>query len=382
MRNTTLIRRNLFRHPMRLILLMTVCVVAFVLFGVLVTVQTSLSASNAGAAERLVVSNKVSFTQPLPAACIERLRGSGLVRDLSYTSWFGGYFDVPDNFLAVFAVEPSSYLRLYPELGLTPQAKARFLAERDTMIIGKSVADRFGWNVGDRVSISSNIFMHRDGRNRWPLTVAGIYENLDKASADQAIYIHHGYLNDTRRFFGDKIGSLIVKPAAALSPTVAARQIDALFENTDDETRTVTELQFTAEFIEQFGNIRLIVLAVVGAGMASILLIFGNAMLASVRARGRELAVMRALGFSRSRLAALLLMEAVTVTGLGALLGLGISRAVVGVLSSTPTFAALDMGASVWMAGLLVALGLGAIVAALPIEHARSLSVADVLSKV
>ena len=367
---------------MRLILLMTVCVVAFVLFGVLVTVQTSLSASNTDAAERLVVSNKVSFTQPLPSAYIERVRGSGLVRDLTYTSWFGGYFDVPDNFLAVFAVEPASYLRLYPELSLTSQARMRFVTEPDTMLIGKSIATRFGWNVGERVSISSNIFTQRDGRNRWPLTVAGIYENLDQAGADQAIYIHHDYLNDTRRFFVDKIGSLIVKPSAALGATNAAQKIDALFENSDDETRTVTELQFTAEFIQQFGNIRLIVLAVVGAGMLSILLIFGNAMLASVRARGKDLAVMRAFGFSRSRLAALLLTEAVTVTGLGALLGLGISRLVVGVLSSTPTFAALEMGATVWLAGLLVALGLGAIVAALPIEHARSMSVADVLSKV
>ncbi len=323
----TLIRRNLTRKPLRTTLTLIAVLTAFLLFGLLKTVETALnSGSDLAAADRLVVINKVNFTQPLPISYIDRIRKVDWVKAITWADWIGAYWRDEREVFVAFAVDPESYLAVYPELKVGDEDRERWLADRQGALIGRKLAERYGWKVGDRIPIRSQIWIRQDtGEKTWEVNIDGIFDADDPRIDTGYMLMHWTYLNEGRSFARDTFGWAIIRTTGAEVNERVAREIDRMFENSPFRTRTDTEAAFSKAFLEMFGDIGLIITSVVGAAMFTILMIAGTTMMLAVRERTREIAVLRTLGFRPDEVFRMVLWEAAVIAFGGGLAGMAVS---------------------------------------------------------
>ncbi|MFZ5609076.1 MAG: ABC transporter permease [Pseudomonadota bacterium] len=352
-----LIWKNAARKKLRLVLTVISIFTAFLIYGILGSFQNSLDAGIdvASGANRLVTVNKITFIQPLPYAYVGKVKAMEGVAGVTYAVWFGGYYQDPQRLLAVFGVDPESYLAAYPELVLTPEERKAFLTDRRALLVGKKMADRFGWKVGETIPIQSNIWSDADGSQTWDFIVAGIFTANDDKIDTSYLLFHYDYLNERRRFARDTIGWLIVTTTTPAANDAVAKAIDLEFSNAPTQTKTDTEKAFNQSFVKQFGNIGLIVVSVTGAAFFTILLIAGNTMMLSVRERTPEIAVMKTLGFDNGRIFRLVIFEALFVTALGALPALALASLMLQGLSA----AMAGMMPPMFMTGAMFAKAVG-----------------------
>jgi putative ABC transport system permease protein len=382
MNSLTLVRKSLLRKKLRFTLLHVVVLVAFLLFGLLASVQHYMSgASLAGAGQRLIVANAINITRPVPYRYVAEVRALPGVAEASELSWFGGYYRESKNFLASYAVDPQRLLRLYPELGLGQAQRASFVGERRGILVGRATAAKYGWTEGQRVSLTSSIFSNTDGGRNWDFVISGIFTNSKPGGDEQSVYLRYDYFNDSRAQGRDQIGSIVLAPTQAGQAEALARSIDAHFQNSSAATSTMSEAQFSRAFLAQFGDIAMVVNIVVGTGLVTMLLVLGNTLMMNVRARTREIAVLKALGFSQRRILGLVGGEALSLVGSGALVGLVLASALMAVLRHIPSFSSLVMPPSVWLAGAAAALVIGTLCAAPPALRALRINVAAGLRK-
>lgn len=380
-----LIRKNLFRKPLRTTLLIISIFIAFFIFGMLTGFLDSFNrTSDSGAANRIVVTNKINFTQPLPISYVARVQSAPGVTATTYATWFGGFFQEPRNFLPTFAVEPVSYLAVYADqIKLTEAEKETFRTDRRAIIVGRDHAEQFGWKVGQQVPISSNIFSQRDGRKSWDFVIAGIFDGVKPTDPTSGVYVNYQYFNESRSFGQDLIGQVIVMTPSADQNEAIGRQIDALFANSPYETATQDERAFNRSFIQQLGDLTFIITMVVGAAFAAILMIVGNTMVSAVRERTREIGVMKTLGFSSPRVLRMVLTESMALALIGALLGLLAAAGALYGLNSVfqGGFGSFSMSPFVFGAGLLLGMLLGLVTGALPALNALNLKIVDALGR-
>jgi putative ABC transport system permease protein len=383
MNDFTLVRKNLFRRKLRAILLIIVIFIAFLIFGVLAALQSAFDApAGSAGANRLVVNNKINFTQPLPLAYVQRVAAIPGVEKVSHNSWFGGFYQEPRNALPVFAVDPVSYLAMYPDLKLSPAATKLFTTERSALLVGSSVAERFGLKEGQRIALSSNIYSQRDGRRSWDFVIAGIVTGEDNAPSS-IVLLNYDYFNESRSFGRDSIGQVLVKTTDPSRNDAVMAAIDAQFANSPNETSTVTEEAFAKAFVGQLGNISLIITLVVSAAFVTILLIVGNTLVAAIRERTKEIAVFKTLGFSNSRILKMVLSESILLTVIGGLLGMAAAFAAVKVLQTIlrGTIDGVTMGPLVWAQGVGIMVALGLITGAIPAFNAMRLNIVTALGR-
>lgn len=317
-----LVRKNLFRKKLRTILTVVAIFIAFAIFGVLATFQNAMNAGvDTAGADRLMVTNKINFTLQMPIAYVQRTRSVEGIKLVSHADWFGGYFRDPRIFFAAIAVDPPTYLQIYPEYLLPPEHRQAFLSNRTTLVAGKAVADQFGWKVGDRIPLKSNIFQQKDGSDTWDFTLVGIIKGESTRIDTNFVIFHYDYFKDTRSFGGDTIGWMIIQTQSPKDNTRVMKEVDSLFANSPFETETQTEQAFAKAFIEQAGDLGFIITAVVGAAFATILLIVGNTMMLTVRERTNEIAVMKTIGFTSERIFALVIGESLLLAVIGGALG-------------------------------------------------------------
>jgi putative ABC transport system permease protein len=381
----TLMRKNLFRRKLRAILMMVSILIAFAIFGVLAAFYAGFTAGeDVAAADRLVVVNKVNFTQPLPVSYYNRVRTVEGVRQVTHANWFGGYYQDPKNVLVVFAVEPETYMDIYArDFEISPQARAAFLRERTGALVGETMARKWGWKVGDRVPIASNIFSQRSGGHTWDFTIVGIMKGKTEKTAADVMWFQYDYFDETRSFGKDTIGWLVLQTASPAENDGVAKAIDAMFVNSTAETSTDTEKAFNKAFTAQFGNIALIVFLVVGAAFVTILMIVGNTMALSIRERTREIGVLKTLGFSGPHIFALVLGESVLLALLGGMPGLALAWAATAALRPSisnflPGFA---LNGTIAAQGAILMLVLGLITGFIPGLNAFRLRIAAALGR-
>jgi putative ABC transport system permease protein len=385
MNDFTFVRKNLFRRKLRAILMIVSILVAFLIFGVLAGVYASFTAGEDRAADdRLVVVNKVNFTQPLPIAYYNRVRSVAGVRQVAHANWFGGYYQDPKNFLIVMAVEPETYTDIFSrDFALGPEARQAFIRTRTGAIVGETMARKWGWKVGDRVPISSNIFSQRNGSHTWDLDIVGIFSGKIPQTDTNLMFFQYDYFDETRSFGKDTIGWLVLQTTNPAENDRVAKTIDGMFVNSTAETATDTEKAFNKAFAAQFGNIALIVILVVGAAFVTILMIVGNTMALTIRERTREIGVLKTLGFTGGRILRLVLGESLLLALLGGLPGLALAALVTVSLRPTvsnllPGFALTgDIAAEA--IGLMLALGL--ITGIIPALTAMRLKIATALGR-
>jgi putative ABC transport system permease protein len=328
-----LIWSNLWRRKLRTIFTLASTLVAFLLFGILGAVKTGFrSGVDVSGADRLMVTHKVSIIMPLPVSYGQRISGVKGVKEVTHANWFGGVYKEPKNFFPQMAVDPQTYLDLYPEIKLPPEQKTAWLADRQGAIVGRATADRFGWKVGDKIPIQATIYRRKDGSSNWEFNLDGIYDGAEKATDTSGFFFQYDYLKEASA--RDIVGWYIIRVADPSRSVEISRDIDTMFANSPEETKTSTEKAMATAFANQVGNIGALVTGIVSAVLFTMLLVVGNTMAQSVRERISELAVLKTLGFTRLQVLSLVLIESCAVAFLGGTLGVLLALAFIPVLGS------------------------------------------------
>jgi len=381
-----LVWSNLKRKKVRTIFTVLSVFVSFLLFGFLVAVDNAFTSGvDVAGADRLLTIHKVSLIQPLPFTYGERIKAVPGVAGVTFANWFGGIYQDPKNFFGQMAVDKDTFLDLYPEYRLTPEQKKAWLSDRAGVLVGRQLADRFGFKVGDRIPIQATIYRHPDGSNLWTFNVSGIYDGAEKATDTSSFYFRYDYLNEGMGGRLGIVGWYVVKIADPARAAEVAKRIDNLFANSPAETKTNTEKAFAQSFANQVGNIGAIVRWVLTAVFLIMLVVTGNTMAQAVRERTNELAVLKTLGFSRGRVLGLVLAESLAIAVLGGGLGL---LAAVGVFIPALGKALRSFLPVFFLPGeaLLVGVGLillfGAAAGLLPATQAMRLRIVDALRRV
>lgn len=313
-----LVLANLGRHKLRTLLTIASVTLALFLFASLRTVVTSLDASSeTGSAQRMIVQNATAFVIPLPMSYAARLASQPHVQSVTWANWFGGKYGDGKKFFAQFAIDPKSYLEMYPEIQVPDDQKQAFLNERSAALIGEGLVRSFGWKVGDNVTLQGTIFP-----GDWTFTVRGIYHPTVKEYGDESFMFHYDYLYEK---VPDRVtpGWFIMKIDDPSAAPAVARSIDDQFRNSSAPTKTGTEKAFAAGFASMWGNVKLLMGTIGMAVVFAILLVTANAMMMNQRERTSEVAVMKTIGFSDSRVFGLIIVEAAVISLTGAVLGLG-----------------------------------------------------------
>lgn len=379
-----LVWANLWRRKPRTILTMLSIVVAFLLYGLLQGVVAAFTAGvDIAGADRLITTGKYSLTQMQPIAYAGEIRSVPGVRQVAHQSWFGGIYQSERNFFAQFPTNAEPYFEIYPEVLLPADQKKAFLNTRTGAIVIKTLADRYGWKLGDRIPIQSTIWPKKDGSDVWEFDLVGIFDCKDGPTRAQHEYLlfHHEYFEQARAFGEGTVGWFITRVANPARNAEVSRKIDALFANSPAPTKTDSEKAFNQGFVKQFGNLQLILAAIMGAVIFTLLMLTGNTMMQSVRDRIPELAVLKTLGFSDTAVLGFVLAESLLLCLFAALIGLGLGAWLApSIGGSMPGFAGMKLTASAAVTGLLLAAALALVVGLPPALRAKRLNIIDALA--
>ncbi len=378
MKFARLVWANLWRRKGRTVLTLLSVAVAMFLFATLRSVLTTLAASEqVGSESRLVTRSAIGITFPLPEAYAGRLAATDGVSAVSWANWFGGIYINSQNFFAQFAVDADTYFPMYPEVRMPPEQLAAFMQERTAVVAGKGLMERFGWQLGQTITLQGTIFP-----GDWDFTIRAVYVPDNPSFGDENFFFHYDYLLErTGRFVTP--GWFILRLGDPSQAAAVSARIDEQFKNSRAPTKTETERAFQAGFVTMWGNVAFLVRAIGTAVFFAILLVAANTMMMAARERVHEVAVMKTLGFGDGLLSALVLVEAVLITGVGGLLGIAGARLLFG---ATRALSSILPGFAVaWSTvafGIAIAIGLGLASGAVPAWQAARLSVVQALRRV
>jgi putative ABC transport system permease protein len=264
-----------------------------------------------------VVTNATGLVFPLPLSYANRLKADKGIEAVSWANWFGGRYGDGKRFFAQFAVDPASYLAMYPEIVLPEDQKQAFLRERSSAIVGRRLLDVFGWKVGQNVTILGTIFP-----GEWTFTIRGAYTPTDPVINDDMLLFHHEYLEEKTGRPG-LAGWYVLQITDPNNTAGVSKLVDDQFRNSSAPTKTGTEQAFNASFATMWGNVSLLMGTIGMAVVFAILLVTANAMMMSARERTKEVAVLKTIGFTDRRLFGMVMLETGIITLTGAVIGLG-----------------------------------------------------------
>ena len=385
MKYLNLIWAALFRRKTRTIFTLLSVLAAFLLFGLLDSVRSAFAsaASSIVGVDRLVTVSRISFVLSLPKSLLARIAALPGVTEVTYANWFGGIYQDPKNFFANEAVA-ANFFELYPEWQLPAAQRAAFHATRTGAVAGESLARKFHWRLGDKIPLQATIFPQKGGGNTWTFDLVGIYRVTDPklTSEEDALFFNWDYFDEARAFGNGNVGWYILRVADPRAADQVAQAVDALSLNSDHETKTQTEQAFNAAFVSQYGDIGLIVGAIMGAVFFTLILLTGNTMAQAVRERIPELAVLKTIGFSNRSVLGLVLAESVLLILLGGVIGMLLAGVVVNAVRASvgTTVPMMPVDASIWLRAVLLMILIGLLVGALPARRGMRLRIVDALA--
>ncbi len=381
-----LVWSNLRRRKARTLFTLLSILIAFLLFAYLGAVRVAFRAGiDVAGADRLFTTHKTSIIQPLPFAYQERIAQVPGVTLVTHSTWFGGIYQNPNKgFQGVFQapVDPERYLAMYPEFRLPEEQKRAWIADREGAVVGRRTAERYGWKVGDRIPVQATIWRKQDGSRTWEFNLRGIYDGAEAGTDTTQFLFHYAYFDEARAFGQGIVGWYVVRIADPQQTAAISAAIDQLFENSPNETKTVTEKALAQSFADQIGDVGAIITWVLAAVFFTLLLVAGNTMAQSVRERTGELAVLKTLGYRNGTVLALVLAE----SGLYALVGggLGLGLGALAIAAGDPTGGFLPVfylpGRDAVMGALLV-VAMGLSTGLLPSLRAMRLEIVDALRR-
>ena len=317
-----LILKNAFRSKLRSTLTIAGIALAIIAFGFLRTVVEAWYAGvEASSASRLVTRNSISLIFPLPIAYKEKIRQIEGVATVSYGQWFGGIYIDQKNFFANFAIDPQSYLDLYPEYIITDEQKKAFLTDRKGAVAGRKLIERFEWKIGDNITLKGTIFP-----GDWEFVLKGVYKGRDKTTDESQFFFHWDYLNEIVRKTApgraDQVGFYLISVKDPAFAATVAEKTDRTFKNSLAETLTETERSFQLSFIYMTEAILFVIQLVSLIIIIIILAVVANTMAMSVRERLAEFAVFKTIGFGGGRITLLIFGESLLITTIGCIIGI------------------------------------------------------------
>lgn len=320
-----LLFRNAFRHRLRTFLTILGMTVAILAFGILRTVVNAWYAGvEASSSNRLITRNSISLVFELPISYRDKIKQVNGVAQVSYGTWFGGIYISEKNFFANFAVEPRTFLEVNPEFILPPDQTMEFIKDRKSAVAGKKLAERFGWKIGDVITLKGTIYP-----GNWDFVLKGIYKGREPNTDETQFFFHWDYLNETLKKTmperAEQVGwyvERITDPSLAAEISAA---IDSLFRNSIAETLTETEKAFQMSFVSMTEAIMMAIQLVSIVVIIIIMAVVANTMAMSVRERMGEYAVFKTLGFGWLHIAVLIFGESLVIAGVGAALGIGLT---------------------------------------------------------
>jgi putative ABC transport system permease protein len=379
-----LILRNAFRHKLRTGLTIFGIVVAILAFGLLQTVVTAFYAgANAASSTRLVARNAISLTFSLPISYRARIKGVDGVTSIGYANWFGGIYQEPKNFFPQFAIDGATYLDLYPEYKLTPAERDAFLRDRRGCIVGRKLADTFGFKIGDVIPIKGTIFP-----GKWEFVVRGIFEGAEAATNTSQLLFQWDYLNETmlktvpRR--ANYTGVYIVGITSGDRAAEISRAVDEQFRNSLAETLTETEKSFQLGFVSMSDQIVAAIRVVSFVVILIILAVVANTMAMTARERLSEYATLKALGFGPGYVAALIFGESLALAFIGCVIGIALTFPMAQAFASAvgtmfPVFAVSNETVQMQ---ILCAIAVGVLAAIVPSRRAATVKIVDGLRSI
>ena len=318
-----LLLKNAFRHRLRTLLTMVGLVVAISAFGLLRTIVDAWYAgAEASSSTRLITRSATSLTVPLPLSYAQRLRAVDGVAGISWSNWFGGVYITERNFFPQFAVDGPTYLPLYPELMLLDTERLAWLRDRQGVVVGRKLANKFGWKVGDTIPMRGTIYP-----GTWSFTLRAIYDGADASVDENQMLLHWGYLNETLRARSrgrgsDFVGVYVIGIRDPANAALISQRVDDQFRNSRAETLTETEKAFQLGFVAMSEAILVALQAVSSIIVVIIMVVMANTMTMTARERLAEYATLKALGFGPGFVVRLLFGESLLIALVGGLAGL------------------------------------------------------------
>jgi putative ABC transport system permease protein len=374
-----IVLKNLTRKKLRTALTVGSFAVALFLFGLLVTIERALRGGvDVAGADRLVVRNRVSLIMPLPYAYGERIKQIDGVAETTHFVWFGGYYQDRKNFFANYTVDPQTLRKVYPEYIIPPEQWKAFVGDRQGCMVGRDLAEKFGWKVGDRVPLEGTIWT-----GIWEFNIRGLYDVGEPDLSTTEFWFHYDYLEEQRPFLKGTVGWYAVSVDDPAEAAGVADAIDDRFANSPYETKTETEKAFLAGFANQIGNIRALILSVGAVVFFTLLLVTGNTIAIAVRERIGEVAVLKTLGFSDTAVLMLVMAESVVISAAGGVIGLALVKLFT--IRGDPTGGMLQVfyfAPAEMLVGLTLALAMGILAGLLPAMGAGRMRIVEALRSV
>ncbi|HJU83661.1 MAG TPA: FtsX-like permease family protein [Holophagaceae bacterium] len=320
-----LVWKSLLRSKRRTLLILGTLLLSVFLITVLQSLLTTLDSlsNNPDASNRIVVRHKSGLTQVLPMAYLPYLKQQPEAEAVTYLQWFGGYYQDPKNFFANFASDETTLFQVFQEefgaSGITEAQLKTYIRDGNGCIVGKALADQFGWKVGDTVPLTGTIFPISPR-----LTIRVIFKS-DKPSKEKVLHFHYKLLEEGVPRMKGRVGTFFVRAKAPEDIPRLINRIDTHFANSSNETLSETENAFNLSFVKMLGNISAIIQGITGAVLVAILIVTAGTMSMAIRERGTEIAVLRAMGFRGGQVLGLLLAEGILLVSVGGALGIGLA---------------------------------------------------------
>jgi putative ABC transport system permease protein len=380
MKYLSLVWAALRRKPARTLLTFFAIASAFVLFGMLqgfaVAINEGLAATKA---DRLITASRVSLREGLPISHLARIRSvPGVVAVGQQASFVGNY---RNRRVQGSAVDPATFFPLFDEIRLPKNQLETMMKIRTGVVIGDIAARRYGWKIGDHISLRSFAQANRLGSQQWELDVVGIYDVPEKPVLGSFVIMNYAYFDEARFIGNGTVDLYFVRVSDPSEAPAVAQAIDRIFENSAYETRTMTENEFAQSFLQSIGDLDFVVRAVIAAVFVSLLFSTSLVLIQSIRERTEELAILKTLGFSGRSLLGLILAESLFVCVLAAMLGLGIAGALFPLATASINIALASLPLSVIAVGIGFAVGLALLTGVVPAWLGMRLQIVDAIRR-
>jgi len=319
-----------------------------------------------------------------PRSHYEKVKAVPGVRAVAPFNWFGGVYKDSKQQIQVQATDPEEFMKVYPEVHLKPEELAAWKNDRQAIVIGQALADQYGWKIGQRIPLRSDIWRKTDGTDTWEFNIVGIYTVEGSGWDKRSAMFQYDYFNESLQFGKDLVGWMVIKVANPDDSDKIASRIDTMFANSSNETKTATERVFIKQFLDQVGNIGLILVSVTTAVFFTMLLVTANTMAQSVRERTNEIGVLKTLGFSGESILSLVLLESLFLTFTGGLAGLALAWLIAMRLGATikDYFPVFQIGTNTFLVGAALMLVFGVLTGLWPALTAMRLKIVDALRRI